>query len=220
MHQTGPGPYGPLLPPDANGIMLPAGFTSRVIARSGEPVGSTGYVWPWFPDGGAIAFASRREGRSSIWRVPKLGGSPALLVPDASAPAISPDGKRLAFLRADRSGNERIAVAPLDEPEAFVWWSPDETPAWQLRDLAWSPDSATLAYSDGRDLWLSRSGGTAPRRLTRERAADLRAKSLYGVRGTAIPLLGCDAHRVRRNEHEIWLVLLTPELERAPTGAG
>ena len=34
--QTGPGPYGPLLPPDANGIMLPAGFSSREIARGGE----------------------------------------------------------------------------------------------------------------------------------------------------------------------------------------
>src|SRR5262245_44030348 len=52
--QTGPGPYGPLLPPDANGIMLPAGFTSRVVARAGEAVGASGYVWPVFPDGGAV----------------------------------------------------------------------------------------------------------------------------------------------------------------------
>ena len=37
----GPGPYGPLGPADANGIQLPAGFTSRVIARTGSPVGST-----------------------------------------------------------------------------------------------------------------------------------------------------------------------------------
>src|SRR5262245_593965 len=52
--QTGPGPYGPLLPADGNGIMLPAGFTSRVVARGGETVGTTGYVWPVFPDGGAV----------------------------------------------------------------------------------------------------------------------------------------------------------------------
>ena len=36
------GPYGPLLDPDENGIMLPAGFRSRVLARAGEPVRGTG----------------------------------------------------------------------------------------------------------------------------------------------------------------------------------
>jgi len=45
--------YGPLGPPDANGLRLPAGFVSRVIATSGEEVAGTGYVWPPNPDGGA-----------------------------------------------------------------------------------------------------------------------------------------------------------------------
>ncbi|NEE13185.1 DUF839 domain-containing protein [Streptomyces sp. SID7499] len=51
--QPGTGPYGPLGAPDANGIRLPAGFTSRVIARSGRRVGSTSYIWHNAPDGGA-----------------------------------------------------------------------------------------------------------------------------------------------------------------------
>ncbi len=38
---------------DANGVMLPPGFRSRVIATTGEVVGSTGYVWHPDPDGGA-----------------------------------------------------------------------------------------------------------------------------------------------------------------------
>ncbi len=45
---------GPLQDPDENGIRLPAGFTSRIVARSGEPVGSSAYVWHNAPDGGAI----------------------------------------------------------------------------------------------------------------------------------------------------------------------
>lgn len=45
--------YGPLGAPDANGLRLPAGFSSRVIAESGQPVGSTGYVFPPDPDGAA-----------------------------------------------------------------------------------------------------------------------------------------------------------------------
>jgi uncharacterized protein len=50
----GPSPYGPLSDtPDANGLLLPAGFVSRVIARSGEHVPGTDYVWHSSPDGGA-----------------------------------------------------------------------------------------------------------------------------------------------------------------------
>ncbi|KAB1146465.1 DUF839 domain-containing protein [Streptomyces luteolifulvus] len=51
--QPGPGPYGALGSPDANGIRLPSGFTSRVIARSGQTVGGTSYTWHNAPDGGA-----------------------------------------------------------------------------------------------------------------------------------------------------------------------
>lgn len=51
--RPGPGPYGPLAAPDANGIMLPEGFSSRLIARGQSPVGQTGYVWHVFSDGAA-----------------------------------------------------------------------------------------------------------------------------------------------------------------------
>lgn len=45
---------GSLQAADANGLMLPAGFSSRVVAVSGQlpALGST-YVWHTFPDGGA-----------------------------------------------------------------------------------------------------------------------------------------------------------------------
>lgn len=46
--------YGPLGAPDANGLRLPTGFSSRVLAVTGEPVASTGFVWPAAPDGGAV----------------------------------------------------------------------------------------------------------------------------------------------------------------------
>jgi hypothetical protein len=48
------GALGPLQDPDENGIRLPVGFTSRVIAKSGEPVGDSGYQWHSAPDGGAV----------------------------------------------------------------------------------------------------------------------------------------------------------------------
>ncbi|MFD5764913.1 alkaline phosphatase PhoX [Streptomyces sp. NPDC127049] len=51
--QPGTGPYGALGTANANGIMLPAGFTSRIVARSGQTVPGTSYTWHNAPDGGA-----------------------------------------------------------------------------------------------------------------------------------------------------------------------
>lgn len=44
---------GPLQAPNNDGLKLPAGFTSRLVARSGDRVGATGYTWHGAPDGGA-----------------------------------------------------------------------------------------------------------------------------------------------------------------------
>lgn len=49
----GPGPYGPLQAPDVNGLMLPAGFSSRVVAQGQAPIPASGYVWHLFSDGAA-----------------------------------------------------------------------------------------------------------------------------------------------------------------------
>jgi secreted PhoX family phosphatase len=49
----GRSPYGPLQGADANGIRLPEGFSSRLIAMGGLPVGTTGYTWHIFSDGQA-----------------------------------------------------------------------------------------------------------------------------------------------------------------------
>jgi hypothetical protein len=53
--EPGVGPYGSLegIQPDANGIILPEGFTSRIIATSGDSVPNTSHQWHIFPDGAA-----------------------------------------------------------------------------------------------------------------------------------------------------------------------
>ena len=50
----GPGPYGALLPPDANGVMLPPGFTSKILAEGMRQVPGTSYIWHASPDGAAV----------------------------------------------------------------------------------------------------------------------------------------------------------------------
>jgi len=52
--QNAAGPYGPLQAANAHGIQLPAGFTSQIVARSGQVVPGTSYVWHNAPDGGAV----------------------------------------------------------------------------------------------------------------------------------------------------------------------
>jgi hypothetical protein len=68
--------FGPLLPPDQNGLRLPAGFVSRVIATSGQVVPGTSHVWHADPDGGAT-FATADGGwvyASNAERGSGLGG--------------------------------------------------------------------------------------------------------------------------------------------------
>ncbi|MGQ0843627.1 MAG: alkaline phosphatase PhoX [Sporichthyaceae bacterium] len=47
------GPYGVLAGADASGLRLPSGFVSRIVARSGNRVANSDYLWHPAPDGGA-----------------------------------------------------------------------------------------------------------------------------------------------------------------------
>jgi secreted PhoX family phosphatase len=73
--QPGPSPYGALLSADGNGIELPAGFSSRVIARAGQTVAETGYRWHPAPDGGACFATSDGWVYVSNSEVPLVGGA-------------------------------------------------------------------------------------------------------------------------------------------------
>ena len=48
------GNLGPLQAPDQNGVRLPAGFSSRIVAESGKAPASSSYLWHSAPDGGAV----------------------------------------------------------------------------------------------------------------------------------------------------------------------
>src|SRR5918999_2641243 len=76
--RIGEGPYGPLGPPDANGVRLPQGFSSRVIARGGMEVEGTDYTWHIFSDG-ASTFRTKDGGwilvsNSEVPTAPDLAG--------------------------------------------------------------------------------------------------------------------------------------------------
>jgi len=113
--QPGPSPYGELLAPDANGLRLPAGFTSRVVATSLLPVAGTTYLWHVFPDGGACVptedggwiYVSNSEFPIPI-DIPDVTGLLAALSANLlmlpGSPALPTRGG-VSALRFDASGN-------------------------------------------------------------------------------------------------------------------
>jgi len=107
----------------------------------------------WFPDGDALAFASDRGGGSAIWKSELRGDMPELLLQDAEYPAISPDGRRIAFARSSESSSQRIGFADLTDSPQVTMLTGNETGMWNHQDPAWSPDGRYVCYSTASDLW-------------------------------------------------------------------
>ena len=98
--------FGPLgTRPDANGFLLPAGFRSRVVARSGEPVASTGHVFPNNPDGaGVVPLAD--GGWWLLWNgeASNGGGSVSAIRFDAGGAVVAARGVLTGLNRACAGG--------------------------------------------------------------------------------------------------------------------
>jgi uncharacterized protein len=103
--RAGVSPYGPLGAPDANGLMLPPGFSSREIARGLSPV--AGYPWPVFPDGQAT-FATADGGWILVTNSESLAASGA----GASAIRFRPDGGIAQAYRILGGTNANCAGGP------------------------------------------------------------------------------------------------------------
>jgi secreted PhoX family phosphatase len=99
--QPGASPYGPLGAADARGIQLPAGFTSRVIARSRQAVPGTSYIWHDAPDGGACFAAGTGWIYVSNSEISTTGG--------ASAVRFNADGSIAAAYRILSNTNRNCA---------------------------------------------------------------------------------------------------------------
>jgi Tol biopolymer transport system component/tRNA A-37 threonylcarbamoyl transferase component Bud32 len=126
----------------------------------------------WFPDGNAIVFVSDRDGAPAIWQIPPLGGSAVKLLEDATDPAISPDGTRIACSRAGPDGLEKIAVASLENPSQVRVLTGDDDGFWGHIDPAWSPDGRTICYADFKNLWMIPVEGGEATQLTSTDAVD------------------------------------------------
>ena len=131
------------------------------------------------PDGSRIVYALRTTDRDgdkdqrSLWQVPTAGGAPVRLTHGTadSSPVWSPDGTRLAFLRAG-DGGAQLWLLPANggEPRALTslplgagspQWSPDGTRI----AFAAPVDSAALPGDDTAKILARRSAPAVADRL-------------------------------------------------------
>ncbi|MBX7185286.1 MAG: gamma-glutamyltransferase [Vicinamibacteria bacterium] len=104
-----------------------------------------------------VFFAIGSDDDADIFRVPLAGGAPVRLTRNAArdrSPAVSPDGKRIAFV-SDRSGGDDIWVMAADQPfgEARrVTFNDGED-----SDPAWSPDGRRIAHAtiQSNERWVA-----------------------------------------------------------------
>jgi secreted PhoX family phosphatase len=104
--------YGPLSVPDSNGVALPQGFRSRIIAYSGAQVRtsllrSPSYQWHLYPDGGAT-FPTAEGG----WIYVSNSEAPSFLGGGASAVRFSSDGEIQDAYRVLGDTNRNCAGGP------------------------------------------------------------------------------------------------------------
>lgn len=187
--RTKPGrsPYGPLGTPDENGIRLPAGFRSRVLARSLQPVPGTTHTWHPFPDGSGV--------------VPVAGG----WVYACNSEVFAPGAGGASALRFDRHGEVVDAYPILTGTSANcaggptpwrTWLSCEEQPLGQVYECqvdgagqgevrpalgTFSHEAAVVDAFEGR-LYLTEDdlvdGGGGFYRFTPDRYPDLTAGRL------------------------------------------
>ena len=157
--RAGVSPYGALGPPDANGLMLPPGFSSRELARGLSQV--AGYPWPVFPDGQAT-FSTADGGWILVTNSESLAPAGA----GTSAIRFRPDGGVAAAYRILGGTNANCAGGPTpwgtwlscEEHDSGLVWECD--PAGKLTALArpalgvFNHEAAAVEPS-GRQLYLT-----------------------------------------------------------------
>ena len=97
------------------------------------------------PDGASLLFVRGEAGGQALYRQALVGGQPRKIVDHAAEGTWSPDGSKVAFLRALRE-EAKTSLGVVDAqggPEKILLESPR-----QLSGVRWSPDGQTIAATE------------------------------------------------------------------------
>ena len=152
------------------------GTETRLDGAGGDPTGGS-----FSPDGSEVVYAAGPWGRSAIYAVrSEQGASPRLILrptrrvsfPDGHSalayayhPALSPDGRRIAYFDGMYDHSHNLWVAKADGTERRVALDDEVSAPGHMRALTWSPDGEWLAFTTDDSVYLVRPDGTGLRRV-------------------------------------------------------
>jgi Tol biopolymer transport system component/DNA-binding winged helix-turn-helix (wHTH) protein len=176
----------------------------------------------WFPDGNHVAIVVR-DSPAGPYRIAVLSletGARRALTDAApagigdTAVAVSPDGRRIAYIRTALARTPFSDIYVADVGSDFTL----EGPPLRLTanqpapiSLAWMPDGDAIVFSTGRGLWRmrARDGGTrAPERLA------------FANGRVADPALSRDGRRLAYSQYQVRQNIWRVELAEASGAAG
>ncbi|HEY0379464.1 MAG TPA: DPP IV N-terminal domain-containing protein [Pyrinomonadaceae bacterium] len=120
------------------------------------------------PDGRWVIYKSTGADTGYLFRVSVNGGEPVRVMTRMSGlPAVSPDGKLLAFFyRESAAATNKLAVMPLAGGDLRLI---SDLPEYYGR-FRWTPDGHAIAYADKRsgtgNIWLQPLDARPPKQLT------------------------------------------------------
>lgn len=161
---------GPGVPGILDLFVMPAGggtpwqLTKGINASGDQPV--------FTPDGARVVFSRYRSGEDGtrlpdLWSVPSFGGTPSVLLTEASGAGFSPDGRHMAYTK-HAGGEKPLWEGPVDDAARH------KAIAERGFTPRWSPDGRWIAFTTSDPeggsghLWIVSVTGAEPRRLTEE----------------------------------------------------
>jgi Tol biopolymer transport system component len=177
--------YGPAVSPDGRYIVFHSNRSGifqiwRTDRDGANPkqltFGNSESNWPVFSgDGKWVIYEHFESGvPGTIWKVSIEGGTPVKVTDGILIrPAVSPDGKSIAFWQNDGKPDSRwrLGMMPFDakSPIRTFEVAPTVQVQWDTL-LRWTPEGSGLIYVDHRNgidnIWIQSIQGGQPRQLT------------------------------------------------------